>query len=1138
MLYGFGVQPGGVRGEASALHEGLADYFAAAITNDPAIGEWAYLVFPNGVTRVDQPAPPWDYAHYDHVAFGGGGASSSWGNSMILSSGLWDLRSQVGAASDSLVLESLAYLPTVPDWSQFANAMLQADIDHHDGHYSAAIVQQFVHRKILGDSTVSGWAVGASGSIIKSVDGGNTWFLSTPTAATLEGLHFLDGDNGWAVGGGQIVHTTDGGMTYSTAPTSASLNAVCFLSRATGVAVGNAGTVLRTTDGGATWSSQTPASADLNAVCFVGTTGWIVGDGVVLKSVDSGATWSRTASTSTVLNSVYFVNASRGWAVGALGTLLKTTDGGTSWTNSNPVSVSLQSVRFAGADTGWVVGALGTILTTTNGGTSWTEQHPVSADLKSVFFINSSVGWAVGLGGTVLKTTDAGKSWNKVPSSTTADLAAVQFVSVPPTNVWVSVNTSPPGRSFTVDGAPFTTAQTFNWAFGSSHTIATSAPQPGPDGSQFIFFGWSDGGGISHTVRPTANTAFVASFAPQFMLTTSAGEGGTVTPANGFQTAGSVVSIRATPNAGRTFVSWTGSGPGSFTGRNNPASVIMNGPISETASFAPVVSVTVRGNPPERTITVDNVSFTGVRSFTWPAGSFHTIGTTSPQAGIAGSQYVWSGWSDGLAIAHTVAPTTDSTFTASFTTQYMLTMGAGPGGSVSPGSGFRDAGVVIPIGATPFLGQLFGRWTGSGTGSYSGFDNLASVTMNGPISETAVFNGPLPTGLNLSWGDAPPRGYSALHFGCNSNAGADTLMVSFVSPHALDAFSGIEFSILAQAQGDSLPPWWRFAAAELSAATSQGGCDRSLGTSIDFRGGPFTGRDPWSSTSTSSAVVHLYPDRVPNRARIIGTATMPLGESGHIIPGVQYCAMKLILDHRNTVGPEACTGCGVPVCLRLDYLVLTQGNGLPSTTLTTVSGARVAGWQGAGCADTTFFPKVFSISPAGAVPGADVTIDGRLFSTSDPLNVNDLASIFSVSFNGTNAPQYRINSTRTRISVTVPTGVAPGPVIVANSYGSGASATIFSYDFGPRTLLVKSNPVRGEALIVFGVPEPGPTSVEVFSASGTLVRTLYSGEAQAGRTEVRWDGLSSAGTRVAPGLYFLRMDHLGYRQMRRLVLLR
>jgi hypothetical protein len=55
VLYGKDVQPGGVRREASAMHEALADYFAAAITGDPAIGEWVYLLFPQGGTRVDMP---------------------------------------------------------------------------------------------------------------------------------------------------------------------------------------------------------------------------------------------------------------------------------------------------------------------------------------------------------------------------------------------------------------------------------------------------------------------------------------------------------------------------------------------------------------------------------------------------------------------------------------------------------------------------------------------------------------------------------------------------------------------------------------------------------------------------------------------------------------------------------------------------------------------------------------------------------------------------------------------------------------------------------------------------------------------------------------------------------------------------
>ena len=112
--------------------------------------------------------------------------------------------------------------------------------------------------------------MGKTGSIIKSVDGGNTWSVATPTGATLAGLHFLDGNNGWTVGGGVILHTTDGGATYAPRPTSPSLNSVCFLTNATGIAVGTAGKVLRTTDGGATWNSLAPTGADLNAVYFAG----------------------------------------------------------------------------------------------------------------------------------------------------------------------------------------------------------------------------------------------------------------------------------------------------------------------------------------------------------------------------------------------------------------------------------------------------------------------------------------------------------------------------------------------------------------------------------------------------------------------------------------------------------------------------------------------------------------------------------------------------------------------------------------------------------------------------------------------------------------------------------------------------
>src|SRR5947207_1516656 len=71
-------------------------------------------------------------------------------------------------------------------------------------------------------------------------------------------------------------------------------------------------------------------------------------------------------------------------------------------------------------------------------------------------------------------------------------------------------------------------------------------------------------------------------------------------------------------------------------------------------------------------------------------------------------------------------PTKNTTYTAKFTKQYSLTMSAGAGGKVSPGSGWKNSGVAVSITATPNSGYSFSNWTGSGTGSFSGTTNPAS----------------------------------------------------------------------------------------------------------------------------------------------------------------------------------------------------------------------------------------------------------------------------------------------------------------------------------------------------------------------------------------------------------------------------
>ena len=224
----------------------------------------------------------------------------------------------------------------------------------------------------------------------------------------------------------------------------------------------------------------------------------------------------------------------------------------------------------------------------------------------------------------------------------------------------------------------------------------------------------------------------------------SHGTGGTVSPSSGWKNSGATVAISATPTNGTqvsySFAGWTGGGTGSYSGMNSPASITMNGPITETAAFTQnSVQVTVQTIPSGPTFTVDGSPYTAAQSFSWQPGSSHTIATISPQSGGTGVQYVLKNWSDNGTISHAVAPTTNKTYTANFTTQYYLTMSPGTGGTVSPASGWKNSGAAVSITAKAAIGYTFTGWTGSGTGSFSGTTNPTSITMGGPITETGAF---------------------------------------------------------------------------------------------------------------------------------------------------------------------------------------------------------------------------------------------------------------------------------------------------------------------------------------------------------------------------------------------------------------
>jgi flagellar hook assembly protein FlgD len=66
------------------------------------------------------------------------------------------------------------------------------------------------------------------------------------------------------------------------------------------------------------------------------------------------------------------------------------------------------------------------------------------------------------------------------------------------------------------------------------------------------------------------------------------------------------------------------------------------------------------------------------------------------------------------------------------------------------------------------------------------------------------------------------------------------------------------------------------------------------------------------------------------------------------------------------------------------------------------------------------------------------------------------------------------------------------------------------------------NPTSGATTLMLELPQPAEISLEIHDITGRLVRTLSGGSIQAGRHQVRWDGMDASGTEVPSGAYYCR----------------
>ncbi len=233
------------------------------------------------------------------------------------------------------------------------------------------------------------WASGATGTVLRTTDGGATWqHRAIPGAEQLDfrDVHALDAQRAWVMVAGapaRIYATADGGATWQVQAEhpspSAFYDSIAFWEPQNGLLFGDpvegALTVWTTTDGGASWqparAPELPAplageagfAASGTCACVWGDThAWIgTGGGArarVLRSEDRGRSWQAAdtplaAGTSSAgIFSLAFRDAQHGVAVGgdyqqparATGNAAVSADGGVTW---NAAQVSPRGYRSA-----------------------------------------------------------------------------------------------------------------------------------------------------------------------------------------------------------------------------------------------------------------------------------------------------------------------------------------------------------------------------------------------------------------------------------------------------------------------------------------------------------------------------------------------------------------------------------------------------------------------------------------------------------------------------------------------------------------------------------------------------------------------------------------------------------------------
>ncbi len=267
-------------------------------------------------------------------------------------------------------------------------------------------------------------AVLASPSLALVPDGAHGWFwqMPQPMGGSYADVAFGGAQDVWAVGGTDIVHSTDAGASWQLQFSfpRGELQSVAFADEKHGLACGMQDTssdtygplLLRTDDGGVTWEEVKAAGViwSLSSLSMSDADhAWMAGEsGLLWTTADGGLTWSRHSLGRSAGNlSVATVDGHRGWAAGTSGQVWRTTNAGVTWKllhTGQPTRFSIVQLQSADAAHVWAVALDESrpvpacrVLASSNGGASWRVVLATNQMIMDLRALSGSEAWLVSL---------------------------------------------------------------------------------------------------------------------------------------------------------------------------------------------------------------------------------------------------------------------------------------------------------------------------------------------------------------------------------------------------------------------------------------------------------------------------------------------------------------------------------------------------------------------------------------------------------------------------------------------------------------------------------------------------------------------------------------------------------------------